>query len=105
MGNRKNNAGEPKKITYLVGDFSQAVVFVGNGLWDKQISPEEFKKPVHDVEFRGQTYRFWNADRKFYHDLKKRPNTFVFPESLAGRAITVNKDGIYDMPLPALDKS
>lgn len=101
----KDKEDDKQKITYLIGDFSKATVFVGHGfVWDTSILPSEFEKPVHDVSLKDQTYRFWNADPKFHKDLAKRPNTIVFAGDLSGQMIKIDEKGLTAEHIPALER-
>ena len=83
-----------KELIYLIGDFRRATVFVGEGfLFNRSEDPADFEKPVNDVEIKGRTYRFWNADPKFHKDLAARPNTFLFSGDLNGMMIQIDNDG------------
>lgn len=85
---------QSKQIVYLIGDFRAATVFVGKGLiYSASEKPEDFAKPVHDVEHGGRTYRFWNADPKFHKALSERPNTYIFAGDLNGLLLQVENDG------------
>lgn len=88
--------------TVLVGRFENALVLVGNML-GKQIDPNDFKKPYHDLSFKGSTYRFINPENlseDSIDELKKKPNSYVFGGDLKGMLIEVTSGGIRSNYLP-----
>lgn len=95
-----------KDVVYLIGDFRKATVFVGEGfIFSTAEDPKSFEKPVHDVELRGKTYRFWNAEPRFYPDLQKRENTHVYSGDLNGVLLQIdNKGGIFSTHVPELER-
>lgn len=95
-----------KDIVYLIGDFRRATVFVGEGLfYSSSEKYADFEKPVHDVEFRGKTYRFWNAEPRFHKALSERPNTHVFDGNLNGVLLRIKNDGsIETQHIPGLER-
>ncbi len=95
-----------KDIVYLIGDFRRATVFVGEGIFFSSSEKyADFEKPVHDVEFRGKTYRFWNAEPRFHKALSERPNTRVFDGDLNGVLLRIKNDGsIETQHIPGLER-
>ncbi len=95
-----------KDIVYLIGDFRRATVFVGEGMFFSSSERyADFEKPVHDVDFKGRTYRFWNADPKLHKALSERPNTYVFGGDLSGVLFKIKNDGAIEAQhIPALER-
>ncbi|MCB1681714.1 MAG: hypothetical protein KDI65_07260 [Alphaproteobacteria bacterium] len=92
------------QLVYLIGDFRAATVFVGEGLlFSQSVDPKDFEKPFHDVELRGRTYRFWNAEERLHRALGERPNTFIFSGDLSGMLIQIDNEGtVSAQHVPAL---
>ncbi|PCJ99081.1 MAG: hypothetical protein COA45_06460 [Zetaproteobacteria bacterium] len=90
--------------TLLIGKFEDAHVLVGD-TYAKSQDPDDLKKPFHDVDYKGMTYRFVNSDQLSDESIKtlsQQKNAHVFGGDLKGMMISVTSGGIRAEHVPEL---
>ncbi len=88
----------------LVGKFEDAHVVIGDWV-GKSVDQDNFKKPFHDVSYKGSTYRFINPDElndDSIEALKQQQNSYNFGGDLKGMLIEITSGGIRSQHVPEL---
>ncbi len=91
---------------FLVGNFENANVHLGDGFITKSIHVEDFKDGFHDKEYKGQNYRFVNSNGLSDQSMdifRKRADAVVFEGDLNGMFIEVTNGGIRSQYVSDLD--
>lgn len=89
-------AQSKKSEIVLIGKFEDAQVIVGDWI-GKSIDQENFKKPYHDVSYKGSTYSFINPDELSEDSielLKQQRNSYNFTGDLSGMKLDITSGGI-----------
>tara|TARA_B100001989_G_C24439131_1_gene413011 strand:- start:273 stop:560 length:288 start_codon:yes stop_codon:yes gene_type:complete len=91
---------------YLIGDFRNAVVYVGDENHSDLVPSEQFEDPEFNIEFGDTRFHFINPEivsgSVNLDFLKKHKSSYTFSQNLENMMVTATPDRVSAKPLPIL---